>query len=152
MARTTEKISWNIRLSETKRGDWPIGPGASDPVKGESTDLELVKREAGLKLKYAAQRMGWGSRKALCDPLEAAGFSRTIQTSFIARMNLTFRQCIPGRLARQTWSLASAQQLPHHAEWLRLYCHFARPHESLREPTPGLRGKYGHVHQQWLPG
>ena len=56
-------------------------------------------------------------------------------------MNLTFRQCLAG-LARQTWSLMSAQQLLHHAEWFRLYYHLARPHESLREPVPGLKGKY----------
>ena len=102
---------------------------------------QLVKRKAGRKLKYAVQRMAWGSRKALGDKLEAAGFSRTIQTAYIERVNLTFRQCIAG-LARQTWSLVSAQQLLHHAEWFRLYYHLARPHEALREPVPGLQGKY----------
>jgi hypothetical protein len=60
---------------------------------------------------------------------------------FIERVNLTFRQCI-APLARQTWSLVSEQQLLYHAEWFRLYYHVARPHESLREPIPGLKGKY----------
>jgi hypothetical protein len=45
-------------------------------------------------------------------------------------------------LGRQTWSLLSEQQLLHHAGWFRLYYHLARPHTSLREPIPGLKGKY----------
>lgn len=85
--------------------------------------------------------MTWGSRKALGDILEAQGFSRTIQTAYIERVNLTFRQGIAG-LARQTWSVMSTPQLLHHAEWFRLYYHLARPHRSLRDPVPGLRGKY----------
>jgi hypothetical protein len=73
--------------------------------------------------------------------LEAQGFSRMIQTAYIERVNLTFRQCIAG-LARQTWSLMSRQQLLYHAEWFRFYYHVARPHGSLRSAVPGLRGKY----------
>ena len=102
---------------------------------------QLVKRKVGRKLKYAIQRMAWGSRRALGDILEAQGFSRTIQTAYIERVNLTFRQCIAG-LARQTWSLMSTSQLLHHAEWFRLYYHLSRPHASLREAVPGLRGRY----------
>ena len=36
---------------------------------------QLVKRKTGRKLKYAIQRMAWGSRRALGDILEAQGFS-----------------------------------------------------------------------------
>jgi IS1 family transposase len=102
---------------------------------------QLVKRKERRKLKYAVQRMAWGKRSELFDVLEANGFRRVIQTSFIERVNLTFRQCIAA-LGRQTWSLLSEQQLLHHAEWFRLYYHLARPHESLREPIPGLKGRY----------
>jgi hypothetical protein len=41
-----------------------------------------------------------------------------------------------------TWPLVSEQQLLYHGEWFRLYYHVARPHESLREPIPGLKGRY----------
>ncbi len=102
---------------------------------------QLVKRKQGRTLKYAVQRMAWGSRHALGNILAAHGFSRLIQTAYIERVNLTFRQCIAG-LQRQTWSALSTPQLLHHAEWFRLYYHLARPHESLRAPVPGLRGKY----------
>lgn len=27
-------------------------------------------------------------------------------------------------------------------EWFRAYYHFVRPHESLREPLPGLKRRY----------
>ena len=73
--------------------------------------------------------------------LTANGFRRVIQTAFIERVNLTFRQGIAG-LARDTWSLMSEQRLLLHAEWFRLYYHLARPHESLREPLPGFNWKY----------
>ncbi|NLF76962.1 MAG: transposase [Chloroflexi bacterium] len=102
---------------------------------------QLVKRKTGRKLKYALERMTWGSRRALGRILEAQGFSRTIQTAYIERVNLTFRQCIAG-LARQTWSLMSRRQLLYHTEWFRFYYHVARPHSSLRRAVPGLRGKY----------
>jgi hypothetical protein len=85
--------------------------------------------------------MAWGKRNELFDVLESNGFRRVIQTSIIERVNLTFRQCIAA-LARQTWSLLSEQQLLYHAKRFRLYYHLARAHESLREPIPGLKGKY----------
>ena len=77
----------------------------------------------------------------LYDILEAQGFSRMIQTSYIERVNLTFRQCIAG-LAQQMWSLMSTQQLLYHTEWFWLYYHLARPHRSLRIAVPGLWGRY----------
>jgi hypothetical protein len=51
---------------------------------------QLVKRKQGRKLNYAIQRMACGSRKALGDILDAQGFSRTIQTSIMERVHLTF--------------------------------------------------------------
>jgi IS1 family transposase len=110
-------------------------------VDDEFRHGQLVKRKERRTLKYGIQRMAWGKRSELFDILEANGFRRVIQTAFIERVNLTFRQCIAA-LGRQTWSLVSEQQLLYHAEWFRLYYHLARPHESLREPIPGLKGKY----------
>ena len=110
-------------------------------VDDEFRHGQLVKRKERRKLKYAIQRMAWGKLSELFDVLEANGFRRMIQTAYIERVNLTFRQCI-APLARRTWSLVSEQKLLYHAEWFRLYYHLARPHESLREPIPGLRRKY----------
>lgn len=102
---------------------------------------QLVKRTVRRCLKYTVQRMAWGKRAALFAVLQANGFRRVIQTAFIERVNLTFRQGIAG-LARDTWSLMAEPHLLLHAEWFRLYYHLARPHESLREPVPGFKRKY----------
>lgn len=102
---------------------------------------QLVKRTQRRRLTYTVRRMAWGKRGELFAVLVANGFRRIIQTAYIERVNLTFRQGIAG-LARDTWSLMSERHLRLHAEWFRLYYHLARPHESLREPLPGLKRKY----------
>lgn len=102
---------------------------------------QLVKHKERRRLKYAIRRMAWGKRSALFAVLQANGFRQIIQTAYIERVNLTFRQSVAG-LARQTWSLTSESTLRLHLEWFRLYYHFTRPHESLRQPVPGLRGRY----------
>jgi transposase InsO family protein len=84
--------------------------------------------------------MAWGKRSELFEVLAVNGFRQTIQTAFIERLNLTFRQGIAG-LARQTWVLASEQHLLLHTEWFRLYYHLARPHESW-EPILGVKKRY----------
>jgi hypothetical protein len=85
--------------------------------------------------------MAWGKQHDFLDVLAAYGFNRMIQTSFIERVNLTFRQCVAA-LARSTWALESESMLLFHVEWFRLYYHLARPHASLREPVSGLKGNY----------
>jgi len=102
---------------------------------------QLVKRTRNRCLAYTVQRMAWGKRAALFAVLSASGFPCVIQTAFIERVNLTFRQGLAG-LARDTWSLMAEPHLRLHAEWFRLYYHLARPHESLREPVPGFKRKY----------
>jgi hypothetical protein len=87
-------------------------------------------------------RMLWGKRSALYARLTACGFRSTIQTAFIERVNLALRQSV-SLLTRRTWSLAQTDhQLLLHVEWWRCYYHFVRPHESLRQPLPGLHRRY----------
>ena len=102
---------------------------------------QLVKRSQRRRLTYTVRRMAWGKHGELFAVLVAHGFRRVIQTAYVERLNLTFRQGLAG-LARDTWSLMSEQRLLLHAEWFRLYYHLARPHESLREPLPGFKRKY----------
>ena len=71
------------------------------------------------------------------------GFSPTIQTAFIERINLTLRRGVAS-LMRKTWSLAqSPEHLFLHTQWWRAYYHFVRPHDSLQLPVPGLAR--GHI-------
>ncbi len=101
---------------------------------------QRVKRTERRKLKYTIRRRAWGKMSEFFEVLTAQGFRRTIQTAYIERLNLTFRQGVAG-LGRQTWALESAPMLRLHVEWFRLYYHFARPHETLLEPVPGRSGK-----------
>lgn len=86
--------------------------------------------------------MGHGKRHDLNARLRQVGLRQLIQTAFIERVNLTFCQSIAA-LACDTWAYArSEQRLNLHCQWFRAYYHFVRPHESLRSPVPGFRGRY----------
>jgi IS1 family transposase/transposase-like protein len=103
---------------------------------------QLVKRRERYTVTFTLTRMLWGKRSALFARLTALGFRSTIQTAFIERVNLTIRQGV-SLLTRRTWSLAQTdRQLLLHIEWWRTYYHFVRPHESLRQPVPGLHWRY----------
>jgi IS1 family transposase/transposase-like protein len=106
---------------------------------------QLVKRrnkKKNDKTPFTITRMQWGKRWQLFQVLTEVGFSTTIQTAFVERVNLTIRQGIAA-LARKTWSLAKSQQsLLLHVHWWRSYYHLARPHQSLRERIPGLKRRY----------
>jgi hypothetical protein len=87
-------------------------------------------------------RMAHGKRAVLYNILERVGLRRLIQTAFIERVNLTFRQGVAA-LSRKTWAYAQSEQhLLLHCEWFRAYYHFVRPHESLWIPVPGLTRRY----------
>ncbi|MFW5709716.1 MAG: hypothetical protein ACOCX5_05800 [Chloroflexota bacterium] len=105
----------------------------------------LIKRKHKNRKTITQTRMAYGKRSNLFDKLQQVGLRRLIQTAFIERVNLTFRQCV-SCLARRTWAYAQFEyhllHLLMHCEWFRAYYHFARPHESLREPLPGLKRRY----------
>ena len=76
---------------------------------------QSIKRHKRRKLTYTITWMLWGTRPALNDLLEQQGFRQLIQTAFIERLDLTFRQGIAG-VGRQTWALASEQHLLLHTD------------------------------------
>ena len=79
-----------------------------------------------------AQVMRLGTEAALQVALQHLGFSESLNTAFIERVNLTVRHGVAA-LARLTWATSQqAPQLLAHLEWWRAYYHFVRPHESLR--------------------
>jgi transposase-like protein/IS1 family transposase len=102
----------------------------------------LIKRKHKNRKTITQTRMAYGQRCDLFDKLQAVGLRRLIQTAFIERVNLTFRQGVSA-LSRRTWAYAqSDQHLLMHCEWFRLYYHLVRAHESLRVPVPGLKRRY----------
>jgi len=91
---------------------------------------------------FTTIRMRIGRLKDLVDHLRSLGLTGTIQTAIIERFNLTARHGV-APLSRRTWSKSrSVEALTLHLQWWRLYYHFSREHESLRERVPGLRRCY----------
>jgi IS1 family transposase len=123
-------------------GAWGREPGQRKAHWQVAEDLlhgQLVKRKG--RAQFALMRMAWGQRKALTTVLQAYGFTALIQIAFIERVNLTIRRGI-APLMRKTWAYAqTTAHLALHVEWWRAYYHFVRPHESLCEEVPGLRGR-----------
>jgi IS1 family transposase len=106
---------------------------------------QLVKRRNKRKhdgQSFTFTRMMWGKYTQLLQRLRALGFSGTIQTAFIERLNLTIRQGIAA-LSRRTWSKARSNEVLYlHVQWWRCYYHFSRAHETLRVRIPGLKRRY----------
>ena len=68
-----------------------------------------------------------GTRAALRVALLGLGWSRHLNTAFVARVTLTLRRSVAA-LARRTWATRQkAPQLRAHVEWWRAYDHFCRP-------------------------
>jgi transposase-like protein/IS1 family transposase len=126
-------------------GSWFRPPRARKDHWRVSDDLQhgmLIKRKHKNRKTITQTRMAYGKRSHLFDKLQAVGLRRLIQTAFIERVNLTFRQCV-SCLSRRTWAYAQSEcHLLMHCEWFRAYYHFARPHESLRVPLHGLKRRY----------
>ena len=102
----------------------------------------LVKRKHKNRKTMTTTRMAYGKRSDLFDKLQKIGLRRLIQTAFIERVNLTFRQSVSS-LSRRTWAYAQSEHhLLMHCEWFRAYYHFVRPHESLRVPLSSLACRY----------
>lgn len=102
----------------------------------------LIKHKQTRRRTITHTRMAFGQRAVLNAKLEQVGLRQLIQTAFIERLNLTFRQGVAA-LSRRTWAYAQSEHnLRLRCEWFRAYYHFIRPHESLRRPVPGFKRRY----------
>lgn len=101
---------------------------------------QLHKTKSGFKLTDLRSFIRLGSRLNYRETLQALGFTGTVETAYVERINLTLRQLI-APLARRTWSLANDKHaLVIHIGWGRAYYHFARHHHSLRQKD--ISGRY----------
>jgi IS1 family transposase len=94
------------------------------------------------KLALVERRMRLGDLAHLTNHLQALGFSGTLNTAFVERINLTLRHALAA-LSRRCWATAQlTSELLAHLHWWRAYYHFCRPHVSLRlkldKPQPRL--------------
>jgi IS1 family transposase len=132
-ALTAHFGSW-LRLVQARTGHWQ-----------PSEELhygQLVKRKDKGRATFTHTRMVWGKRSSLFARLRDAGLRPLIQTAFVERVNLTFRQSVAA-LSRWTWAYAQTERhLLLHCEWFRLYYHLVRAHESLSLEVPGLKRRF----------
>jgi IS1 family transposase len=93
---------------------------------------QVIKQQYCFRLVKVEDRHVWGLAADYIARLKTAGLSGRINTSFVARVNLTIRQCV-SKLTRRTWGPAHfSLELSEHLFWWLAYYHFVRPHESLR--------------------
>jgi IS1 family transposase/transposase-like protein len=95
------------------------------------------------RLARVERHMRLGDLAHLTDRLKALGFSGTLNTAFVERINLTLRHALAA-LSRRSWATAQLTgELLAHLEWWRAYYHFCRPHLSLRLQLDGPQARRG---------
>jgi IS1 family transposase len=120
-AMTAHFGSW---VTQGRRRVWQLAPAL---LYGQ-----VQKRYRARRLVRVTQRVLCGTRERMRTTLQQLGFSGTLNTAFVERLNLTVRQGVPA-LARRTWATAQTPQPLHlHLEWWRAYYHLVRPHRALR--------------------
>ncbi|MBV7331447.1 hypothetical protein KFU94_25070 [Chloroflexi bacterium TSY] len=107
---------------------------------------QVVKERKNSKVVKVTKRLVFGTESRLQELLNASTASKTVNTSFVERNNLTCRQC-NGRLSRKVLSYSKdVSRLENHL-WLSFaYYHFVLPYSSLAqeldEPET-MRGELG---------
>jgi hypothetical protein len=113
---------------------------------------QVVKRREKGRVVEVTRKMVWGSADEIQARLAASTTSTTINTSFVERDNLAWREH-HRRLARKTTAFSKELPWMEKQWWLSLaYYHFCLPHLSLREelPTPEPTRGNGSP-RQWRP-
>ena len=96
---------------------------------------QVVKKRRRRRLVQVSRRVIFGSLEGLKTVLERHGWQ--INTAFIERMNLTFRQHVPA-LGRRVNTLATAEGgLKQQCLLAQTYYNFCLPHATLRLATTG---------------
>jgi IS1 family transposase/transposase-like protein len=97
---------------------------------------QVVKRRQQGRVVEVTKKVVFGCEQAIEACLAASTASKTINTSFVERNNLTCRQG-NGRLSRKVLSFSKDLTWMEKHLWLSLsYYHFVLPHTSLVQPLP----------------
>ena len=126
---------WYQPERQGKRGRYPA-PRCRPPPN--LLYAQVVKRREKGRVVEVTRKMVWGSADELQARLAASATRTTINTSFVERDNLAWREH-NRRLARKTTAFSKELPWMEKQLWLSLaYYHFCLPHLSLREelPTP----------------
>jgi IS1 family transposase len=116
-------------------GQWFTDPATGHPKWRVARELlygQVIKAYRRRKLAKVERRMPLGQWSDWKTALQRLGFTGSINTAFIERLNLTLRQGIAA-FTRRSWATAQlTPELETHLEWWRAGYHFCRPHQSLR--------------------
>jgi transposase-like protein len=104
---------------------------------------QVIKSYSGRRLSEVARRVLWGSQEQVIGQLARTGTGRQINTSYIERLNATFRACLAG-LTRRGRRLVKGEEVLEAGMYL-VGCvyNFCSEHRSLR-----VRQEKG---KKWLP-
>jgi hypothetical protein len=95
------------------------------------------------KLAKVERRMQHGELSDLKGALQRLGFTGSINTAFVERLNLTLRQSIAA-LTRRSWATAQlTPELEAHLTWWRAWYHFCRSPEGLRQKRETPQSRQG---------
>ena len=116
-------------------GAWRTDPATGKPKWQVALELlygQVQKSYRRRKICKVERHMPWGQREDLQRKLQRLGFTGSINTAFIERLNLSLRHGLAA-LTRRSWATAQlTPELETHLTWGRAYYHFCRPHPGLR--------------------
>jgi transposase-like protein len=100
---------------------------------------QVVKSYSGRKLSDVVRRVVWGSLEQVTARLSATGTGAQINTSYIERLNATFRSMSSGLTRRGRRQVKDESVLTEGMYLVGCVYNFCNPHASLR--LPGARGE-----------
>ena len=114
---------------------------------------QVLKTRRNNRVIRVERRLKIGTTSRLKAALLASEDSETLNTSFVERLNLTIRQGSAYLRRRSPCHARGEEQLRGHAELLRCYYNFVRPHSSLKfgreTRTPAMQAGLVSTRQNW---
>lgn len=129
------------------RGRYPLPQLRPTP---ELLYAQVVKRREKGRVVEVTRKIIFGDEEAIKSKLADSANSTTINTSFVERDNLTWRER-NRRLTRKTTGFSKDLTWMEKQFWLSMaYYHFCLPHKSLRQKLPELKPTRGNGSpQKW---
>jgi len=126
-----------------RNGDRGRYPAKRRKPRPDLLYAQVVKRRVKGRVVEVSRKIVFGDADALDAQLTASSTSTTINTSFVERDNLTWREH-NRRLTRKTTAFSKEMPWMEKQLWLALaYYHFCLPHHSLRTELPRPEGTRG---------
>jgi transposase-like protein len=93
---------------------------------------QVIKSYSGRRLSDVVRRVLWGSTEQVMDQLEKTGTGKQINTSYIERLNATFRACLAGLTRRGRRLVKDEEVLAKGMYLVGCTYNFCNEHRSLR--------------------